>query len=99
MNLPDGRVQIVTYSASAEKGFVADVRYEGKAIYPEEPPRAKRRSDKDFRKVKNSKLMFREKQKRHPGHYGHTEAAAYDVSENYAPKSPNLFYEDERKVK
>ena len=32
MELPDGRVQIVTYHADHESGFVADVRYEGEAI-------------------------------------------------------------------
>ena len=28
VNLPDGRVQIVSYTASAEKGYVANVRYD-----------------------------------------------------------------------
>merc|ERR1712243_271827 len=32
--LPDGRVQTVTYTAS-EDGFVAEVAYEGEAVYPE----------------------------------------------------------------
>merc|ERR1711997_554735 len=36
VNLPDGRVQIVTYSAD-ENGYVADVKYEGTASYPEAP--------------------------------------------------------------
>merc|ERR1712083_303804 len=36
VELPDGRVQIVTYHASHESGFVADVKYEGEA-HPEEP--------------------------------------------------------------
>ena len=36
VNLPDGRVQIVSYSAGPE-GYVADVSYEGEASYPEEP--------------------------------------------------------------
>ena len=36
VNLPDGRVQIVSYSAGPD-GYVADVRYEGEASYPEEP--------------------------------------------------------------
>merc|ERR1712223_207935 len=33
VNLPDGRVQIVSYTANAD-GYVADVRYEGEATYP-----------------------------------------------------------------
>ncbi len=37
VNLPDGRVQIVTYRAQGEEGFVADVRYEGEAVYPPAP--------------------------------------------------------------
>ena len=37
MNLPDGRVQIVTYTADGN-GFVADVKYEGEAQYPEYKP-------------------------------------------------------------
>jgi len=38
VNLPDGRVQTVTYRADEYGGFVADVRYEGEAEYPPEPP-------------------------------------------------------------
>jgi len=37
VNLPDGRVQIVTYHADHENGYVADVKYEGTAVYPPEP--------------------------------------------------------------
>ena len=32
--LPDTRTQIVTYSASAETGYVAEVRYEGTPVFP-----------------------------------------------------------------
>ena len=38
VNLPDGRVQIVSYTAGPE-GYVADVKYEGQAVYPEVSPR------------------------------------------------------------
>merc|ERR1712008_161957 len=37
VNLPDGRVQTVTYTADHHGGFVADVQYEGVAQYPPEP--------------------------------------------------------------
>merc|ERR1712244_61082 len=35
--LPDGRIQHVKYSSNGYDGFVADVTYEGTAVYPEEP--------------------------------------------------------------
>ncbi len=37
ISLPDGRIQVVTYSADREHGFVADVSYEGTAVFPPEP--------------------------------------------------------------
>ena len=37
VTLPDGRVQIVTSRANHDDGFVADVRYEGTAVYPPAP--------------------------------------------------------------
>jgi len=33
--LPDGRTQIVNYKVDAYSGFVADIKYEGQAKYPE----------------------------------------------------------------
>ena len=37
VNLPDGRIQIVTYTAGPE-GYIADVKYEGVAVYAETAP-------------------------------------------------------------
>ena len=38
MYLPDGRLQTVTYTADHYNGYVADVKYEGKPVYPEYKP-------------------------------------------------------------
>merc|ERR1712168_1532708 len=35
--LPDGRVQTTTYTADHYNGFVAEVTYSGKPVYPPEP--------------------------------------------------------------
>merc|ERR1711962_1865087 len=35
--LPDGRIQTTKYTADAYNGFVAEVSYEGEAVYPPEP--------------------------------------------------------------
>merc|ERR1712147_156327 len=35
--LPDGRIQHVKYTSNAYDGYVADVTYEGTAVYPEAP--------------------------------------------------------------
>jgi hypothetical protein len=35
--LPDGRIQTVTYHADGN-GYVADVQYQGQAVYPEVKP-------------------------------------------------------------
>eukprot|EP00094_Tigriopus_californicus_P012354 TCALIF_11942-PA protein Name:"Similar to ACP20 Adult-specific cuticular protein ACP-20 (Tenebrio molitor)" AED:0.21 eAED:0.21 QI:0/0/0/0.66/0/0.33/3/0/219 len=39
--LPDGRTQIVTYTADHVNGYVADVKYVGEASYPEYKPSPK----------------------------------------------------------
>ena len=33
--MPDTRTQIVTYTVSAETGYVAEVRYEGAPVFPD----------------------------------------------------------------
>lgn len=37
VQLPDGRLQIVRYTADWKTGFHADVQYEGQASYPDAP--------------------------------------------------------------
>jgi len=36
--LPDGRIQHVKYTSNGYDGYVADVTYEGTAVYPEAKP-------------------------------------------------------------
>merc|ERR1719333_286309 len=38
--LPDGRIQHVAYTANGYDGYVADVTYDGTAVYPEAKPYA-----------------------------------------------------------
>merc|ERR1712088_600860 len=38
VHLPDGRIQTVTYTADHVNGYVADLKYEGTAVYPEAKP-------------------------------------------------------------
>ena len=38
VNLPDGRVQVVTYVADHQKGYMADVSYQGEPVYPPTQP-------------------------------------------------------------
>lgn len=75
----------MSYSASAEKGYVANVRYEGKAVYPDPPP-PKKKSNKAKRKVKNPEMKFKEMQKRYPEYY---KDAKYPLEH-----SPNLRFEN-----
>merc|ERR1711915_145584 len=37
VSLPDGRIQHVNYKADGYAGYVADVTYEGTAVYPDAP--------------------------------------------------------------
>jgi len=40
VSLPDGRIQHVKYTADHVNGYVAEVTYEGTAVYPEAKPYA-----------------------------------------------------------
>ncbi len=39
VHLPDGRIQTVTYTADHYNGYVADVKYDGQAVYPKYEPK------------------------------------------------------------
>ena len=36
--LPDGRIQTTSYTADHVNGFIADVSFEGEAVFPEQRP-------------------------------------------------------------
>ncbi|XP_042884404.1 pro-resilin-like isoform X2 [Penaeus japonicus] len=38
VQLPDGRLQRVTYNVNGDSGFIADVAYQGEAQYPAQQP-------------------------------------------------------------
>ncbi|XP_069976021.1 pro-resilin-like [Penaeus vannamei] len=38
VQLPDGRLQTVTYNVNGDSGFLADVAYQGEAQYPAQQP-------------------------------------------------------------
>ncbi|XP_063591727.1 cuticle protein 18.6-like [Penaeus indicus] len=40
VQLPDGRLQTVTYNVNGDSGFLADVAYQGEAQYPAQEPRS-----------------------------------------------------------
>ncbi len=40
VQLPDGRLQKVTYTVNGDSGFVADVTYEVEAQYPKYEPKS-----------------------------------------------------------
>ncbi|XP_076041820.1 cuticle protein 7-like [Oratosquilla oratoria] len=41
VQLPDGRVQVVSYTANHDTGFLANVQYQGEAQYPPPAPASK----------------------------------------------------------
>ena len=95
VQLPDGRLQIVTYTADHENGYQAQVRYEGEAEFPHpseyqsyEPPKPSYKP----RPKPRPTYKPRPKPSRYPQHeqpsYGEPEIPVYEQPQSlYGPPS------------